>query len=40
MLLFADDLILLATSEDDLQRAVQNLNTVATKYMYSVEISV
>ena len=36
-IIFADDLVLLATSEDDLQWSVHNLNLVAQKY--SMEIS-
>jgi hypothetical protein len=28
----ADDFVLLATSEDDLQQSVYNLNTITTKY--------
>lgn len=35
--IFADDLVLLATSEDDLQRSIYNLNLIAEKY--SMEIS-
>jgi hypothetical protein len=31
-MLFADDLVLLATSEDDLQLSIYNSNTTATKY--------
>jgi hypothetical protein len=36
-MLFADNLVLLATSEDNLQWSVYSLNTITTKY--SVKIS-
>jgi len=38
-LIFADDLVLIASTEDDLQRSVHNLKLIADKYFMEISIN-